>query len=114
MTREEFASATARKTFQRAVALCVAAGGVAVIVLSTDPYFNRFDPMALWLARAGGVLTAGLAFFFGAAHDNCPACGRPLGLGQVLQLFLNEAANSRRIGSGTRLKFKPCDLEKQA
>lgn len=113
MTPAEYAAGSARKTALRVTTLCAAGGGLIFVLVSTDPYFARFEPMSLWLARAGAVLASGLAFFFGASYDNCPACARPRGLALILQFFM-EAAISNQGRLPNRLRYKPCDLEKAA
>lgn len=113
MTPTEYAAASARKTALRVTTLCAAGGGLIFVLVSTDPYFARFEPLSLWLARAGAVLASGLAFFFGASYDNCPACARPRGLGLVLKFFM-EAAISDNQGPRDQLRYKLCDLEKAA
>lgn len=113
MTPPEYAAASARKTALRVSTLCAAGGGIIFVLVSTDPYFARFEPMSLWLARAGAVVTSGLAFLFGASYDNCPACARPRGLGLLLKLFMESAIS----GDGklrNPLRYKACDLEKAA
>lgn len=113
ITPTEYAAASARKTALRATTLCAAGGGIIFVLVSTDPYFARFEPLSLWLARAGAVLASGLAFSFGASYDNCPACARPRGLGLVLKSFIEATLpNPRRFRKP--LRYKPCDLEKAA